>query len=93
MKHSKTSNKLSQTKNLSKVSLGERIKNFLRLSIYYLGILFTICVAIYALYMAVPEILKMIRSFIVDLITKDYAKNQDIINPEAPSSIENKNPE
>ena len=93
MKHSKTSNKLSQTKNLSKVSLGERIKNFLRLSIYYLGILFTICVAIYALYMAVPEILKMIRSFIVDLIAKDYAKNQEIINPEVPSPIENKNPE
>ncbi|MFZ9180870.1 MAG: hypothetical protein ACO201_03285 [Rickettsiales bacterium] len=72
MKHSKTSNKLSQTKNLSKVSLGERIKNFLRLSIYYLGILFAICVAVYALYMAIPEILKMVRNFIVDLIVKDY---------------------
>lgn len=91
MKHSKKSNKLSQTKNLSKASLLEKIKNIARVTIYYLGILFSICVAIYSLYVAIPEILKMFRNFVVDLIAEDYVKTQEIINPEAPSSIENKN--
>ena len=62
-----------------KVGLGEKVKNFIRKFIYYLGILFSICVAIYALYIAVPEILKILRNFILDLIARDYPRAEQII--------------
>jgi len=66
-------------KGSNKIGLGEKIKNFLRKFIYYLGIIFSICVAIYALYHAIPEILKILRSFILDLIARDYPKAEQII--------------
>lgn len=69
----------SYRKRSGNIGLRERIKNFLRVFIYYLGILFTICVGVYALYLAVPEILKLVRNFILDLIARDYPKSEQII--------------
>jgi len=74
-KHSSRSHK----KHSSNIGLGERMKNFLRIFVYYLGILFTICVGVYALYLAVPEILKLVRNFILDLIARDYPRAEQII--------------
>lgn len=93
MNHSKSFKTKSQIKSSSKISLTEKIKNFFRNIIYYLGIVFSICVAIYSLYVAVPEILKILRSYIVDLIAKDYPKAQESITIESPSLIEEKNPQ
>jgi len=93
MNHSKSFKKKSQIKSSSKISLTEKIKNFFRNVIYYFGIVFSICVAIYSLYIAVPEILKIIRSYVIDLITKDYKNAPESVNIESANLIKDKKPQ
>jgi len=74
MKNSNKNNPIIISRKSDKISLGEKIKNFFRQFFHYFAVILAVCIAIYAIYIIAPEILKLFRNFIVDLMWKDYIK-------------------
>lgn len=56
----------------SKLKLSEKLKNFFYRFINYLGILFFIVVAIYILYICLPEFLSFCKDLLLKIIKSDY---------------------
>lgn len=54
------------------IKLAERIKGFLYKFIHYLGIIFSILVAIYALYNLMPEFVRFCFDYIFKIVKSDY---------------------
>ncbi|MBM3590229.1 MAG: hypothetical protein FJX30_02485 [Alphaproteobacteria bacterium] len=54
------------------IKFSEKLKGFLYKLIHYIGIIFSILVAIYALYNLMPEFIKFCFGHIIKIIKSDY---------------------
>ncbi|NBX52105.1 MAG: hypothetical protein EBT63_00425 [Proteobacteria bacterium] len=54
------------------IKFSEKFKGFLYKLIHYFGIIFSILVAIYALYNLMPEFIKFCFEYIIKIMKSDY---------------------